>query len=480
MAVGSKKLLILSLDGASWEGLKPFQEQGKLSTLKALVQSGSSGSLHAMLPTFTYPNWAGFWRGENPSRHNIFAFKELGTKGVLRGLVDWNSLKSPTWLELVSARGLKVVSVHTPLTAPPRAVNGFLVADQHIRRTEDFTYPVELADELTSRFDNLHLPKSEQFFPSEGFGHLGDVREFVQKQIQSVQQTEELAEYLLKKSSWDVGLVHLFAPDPLQHALWHFVDPGHCSFSLEGHREVSNFFAALDVAIGRLIEIAKPEAVMLFSAHGFTSTRKILNLSRLFWEKGILRSNRFAKRLSRGFRGILGYPQRKDGSVSLDCKAIYVYKKERKDNAITDDLIGALESLEDPANGCSVIRKAWRAQQLYGVRGLPEWDIIVLEFTQGYTGRNGDIKRPVLWSCRPNQDYLIGTHTQTGLWTFSGREVTAGQNLQAGILNLAPTILTYLGVSVPGWMQANALPIFHSQRIIEDDIKWESGKKVKT
>src|SRR4030042_5735615 len=110
------KLLILSLDGASWEGLKPFQEQGKLPIISSLVSSGMSGPLSSMLPTFTYPNWGSFWTGQNPGRHGIFAFKELRSRGRLHQLVGWNSLKLPTWPELAHIRGFKMVSGYAPLT----------------------------------------------------------------------------------------------------------------------------------------------------------------------------------------------------------------------------------------------------------------------------------------------------------------------------------------------------------------------------
>lgn len=481
-----RSLLILSFDGASWEGAEPFLEGGQMPTLKKLVEGGASGPLQSVLPTFTYPAWASFWTGENPGRHLVFAFRELKERGLGRSLVEWSSLKRPTWLELVSDHGLRTVSVYALLTYPPRPVNGYVVGDLSMRDATDFTYPPVLAEELQARFGKLLVPKSEQFFPPGGFPDLSVVQEFVQRQIQSVQQTKDIALYLLRKSPWDVALVHFFATDPLQHALWHYLDPHNKNFNTEGHGIVGKFFAALDTAMSELIENTKPTAILIFSTHGFTTCHKILNLSRYLRDvdvlqdpaplqrllrriqrtRGIWRLNSLLARVSRNVHQIVHGTPWNPGHVFLDHKAIYVKRLGCDSNLITYRLARALEALEDPENGSRVIKKAWRAEELYSKVELPGWDILVLEPADGYTLRTGDFYRPIFWPCRPNQDYLIGTHTQTGVWSFSGTGIASTCGLRASILDLPPTLLACLGTPIPEWMEGKVLPILDSHRAV--------------
>jgi predicted AlkP superfamily phosphohydrolase/phosphomutase len=343
----------------------------------------------------------------------------------------------------------------------------------------DFAYPPELAQELQNRFTPLLAPVWEQFFPEGGFRDASDIREFVHKQIQSIIQTKEIALYLLEKGPWDIAVVHFFALDPLQHALWHGIDSRHPGFNSETHQEVGAFFSALDTAMSDLIEASHASAVMVFSEHGFTACRGALNLSRLLVEEGIVQHLRFtervlrrvpllrrSRRLNRVLRRFDERIRRRapflrwpSPSIFLETKVIYINISGKSDARMTDRVVRALQAIEDPETGSRVVRKAWRAEELYRTPKIPGWDILVLEMEDGYTGREGELHWPMTWSPRPNQEYLSGTHTRTGLWVLAGRGVTANDCFPAGILDLPPTLLTYLGVDVPEWMEGTVLQI---------------------
>jgi hypothetical protein len=82
-----------------------------------------------------------------------------------------------------------------------------------------------------------------------------------------------------------------------------------------------------------------------------------------------------------------------------------------------------------------------------------DWDTIVLEFVDGYTGRNGDETLPLLWSCAPLTDYLIGTHTQEGIWMLAGDGIVPQQDLPIHVMDLPAIILHYLGMDFPAGMK---------------------------
>jgi len=449
MQINQKKFLCLSLDGASWSGFDFLMKERTLPVITSLVNSGSYGSLHCMLPTFTYPNWASFWTGENPSRQGIFAFNDIGiSRGLLRK-VDWTSLKSPTWLEQISNNGFKIISIHAPLTLPPPQINGFVIADQHTITTEDFIYPPDFAGILKTRFKELHLPKAEQFFPHGGFKDSSDIDKFIEDQIWSIKQTKELAEYMLTECSWNVAIIHLFATDPLQHALWHLIDPRHPGFEIEGHNKVVKFFKELDSIIGHLIKIANPTAKLVFSSHGFVSTKRIFNISRALAEAGISRRRLFTRKIV------------KPENILLDHKALYIQNKKFGNGDTANKIIRAFERVRDPESGSLVIKKAWHARELYDGFRQDGWDVVILEFNEGYTSRNGDAESPILSDLlKPGKDYLIGTHTQTGVWILSGEGIITQPGFDASITDLPPTILTYLGQKVPTRMDGKVLPVF--------------------
>ena len=45
-----KRTLIIGLDGATWDVIKPLAEEGKLSTFKRLMEDGVWGDLESTIP----------------------------------------------------------------------------------------------------------------------------------------------------------------------------------------------------------------------------------------------------------------------------------------------------------------------------------------------------------------------------------------------------------------------------------------------
>ncbi len=51
------KLLIIGLDGATFDLIKPWAAEGKLPTLAKLMHDGVTGDLESTLPPVTSPAW---------------------------------------------------------------------------------------------------------------------------------------------------------------------------------------------------------------------------------------------------------------------------------------------------------------------------------------------------------------------------------------------------------------------------------------
>src|SRR5579862_1133306 len=98
-------LLIIGLDGATWDLLDPWIAQGRLPQLARLRAAGVWGPLASTVPPATLPSWATFMTGVNPGKHGIFDFtrREFGTYDVR--FVNATFRKAPTvWRLLSDAR----------------------------------------------------------------------------------------------------------------------------------------------------------------------------------------------------------------------------------------------------------------------------------------------------------------------------------------------------------------------------------------
>jgi predicted AlkP superfamily phosphohydrolase/phosphomutase len=418
-----------------------------------------------MLPTLPLPNWASFWTGESPTRHGIFAFAALGENGITSRMADRRHLKRPTWLDITSSQGLRIVSVYAPLTYPSNLTGGVIVSD---RAGQVSTNPPELEHDIRTQFDPLLVPRYKQFLPPHGFSAFEDVRRFIQGQIKSVRQTMGLTKYLIEKGTWDAAIVDVFATDPIQHALWHGVDLKHPAFESKLHHELGLFFSALDSSVGELIDAASPSGVLIFSSHGFTSTRRILNLARSLSDSGVLRPLRLverawkrARRKSRLLSNPIRQPWMVTGdhrhSIYLDDKAIYIFHPPGGSQPLVQKVSQILQAVEDPATNTRPICQVHYPQAHRHTSHAGRRSVLILEFAEGETARRGSLTGPLFKTCKANDDYLIGTHTGNGLWAFSGDGIANTDDEHATILDLPPTILQYLGLAVPYWMERPGL-----------------------
>ena len=69
-----KRTLIIGLDGATWDVIKPLAEEGKLSTFKKLMEEGVWGDLESTIPPITSPAWFSLATGMNPGKLGVFDF----------------------------------------------------------------------------------------------------------------------------------------------------------------------------------------------------------------------------------------------------------------------------------------------------------------------------------------------------------------------------------------------------------------------
>ena len=70
------KVLVVGLDGATFDLMLPWIEQGHLPTLGKLVGDGAWSRLHSTIPPHTPCAWSSFMTGMNPGKHGLFDFSE--------------------------------------------------------------------------------------------------------------------------------------------------------------------------------------------------------------------------------------------------------------------------------------------------------------------------------------------------------------------------------------------------------------------
>ena len=143
----NRKVVVIGLDGATFDLIKPWVDDEKLPNIGNLMKKGVWGNLKSVIPTLSAPAWVSFMTGKNPGKHGIFDFVVYSDSSYLSeeeqpSIVSSHSFKDKTIWDILSPYGKRVGVMNVPITYPPREVNGFLISDfMTPPSAEVFTYP---------------------------------------------------------------------------------------------------------------------------------------------------------------------------------------------------------------------------------------------------------------------------------------------------------------------------------------------------
>jgi predicted AlkP superfamily phosphohydrolase/phosphomutase len=115
-------VLVLAVNGAEWDLLRPLLIRGELPNLKKVIDNGSWGKLR----TVSAPNcpkvFSTFFTSVPPEQHGITGFVVDGQTA------NTNMLKSePIW-SILSKHGVTVGMANVPATFPVMPVNGYMIS----------------------------------------------------------------------------------------------------------------------------------------------------------------------------------------------------------------------------------------------------------------------------------------------------------------------------------------------------------------
>lgn len=157
--MSNKRILVIGIDGATFELIDPYIREGALPTLGALAERGVRGELESTIPPITGPAWASFMTGCNPARHSIGDFMRRRPGSYTLQPVNSTNIRTITLWEWMGRAGKRIVVLNVPVTYPPSPVNGVMVTGLLTPNTaQDFAYPAGVGTQLHERFEyQIHL-----------------------------------------------------------------------------------------------------------------------------------------------------------------------------------------------------------------------------------------------------------------------------------------------------------------------------------
>ncbi len=264
----SKKILIIGLDGTTFNFIDPLIAKGRLPVLAKLMKEGIRSPLETIFPPITSAAWTSFITGKNPGKHGIFEFIQRRQGQARETAANATQRSGKALWDLFSEENRPAISTNFPVTYPPSPINGVMISDfMTPRGRRDITQPSAVLAELEAKFGPYKLYMTETYAR-------GNVDNVLKELHEELDYKSKVNCYLMQNYDWQMFVTHIWGTDRCQHELWHIFDdthPRHDKEEAKLYRErIYDYWDTVDREVGNMLSAAGEDtAIFIASDHGF-------------------------------------------------------------------------------------------------------------------------------------------------------------------------------------------------------------------
>lgn len=348
-----KKLLVVGLDGATFDVMDSYVRSYPDGALASMYSSGTVRTLKSTLPFFTGPAWTTCMTGLRPDQHGVYHWRgrfdlECGS----RPLVSTRHIEEAFFWWYVQQQGGRISVTNFPMAYPaPPAEGVFVCGTLSLEDAPGQTWPPQLASELKVKIPGYRYE--------------------IEKGLSLVDRPNELRRHILKvgrnhltaavefaqPSRADLAIHVITVTDRMQHFFWdHESGIGSAVFDA---------YAFADAALRVLLAQNDWDNVLVVSDHGAGPSNHVF-----YTDEWLVKH---------------GWARPREGSGGVDMRASWAYAGEEPEIAIyvnrqdrqgfgvpSEEYVYALRQLRDrlmkvrvPGAGGRAFRQALLAHEVY-------------------------------------------------------------------------------------------------------------------
>ncbi len=424
-----RRVVILGLDGATWDIIDSRLAPGELPNITRLTAHGVRATLISVRPILSNIVWTSAVTGVVPERHGITDF-----------FFDRRFVRVPTLWDLVDQADGRVGLYKFLVTEPPLEVNGFVLPGWMTQNPKN-TYPPRLVERF-QLLTALHHPYASVRFLLQQRDQ--DMR-YGYRELRHARETATAFIDLHLRFDPDIAACIWFGTDTLGHKTWRYMDPQAFAEPLPPGGErfrgaLLDCYREADRQLGRVIRALDDGQTLfvLMSDHGMGPTERI-------FRRAHVRGSRILEMLDLDERFYIPSPH---AALLLNAR-----------------LPGRVEpATVTPAEHASVVeaaaqrfRSVCRAQNqepLFEVEVIVSGELDLRVRVADATTLES--RTPLTIDGHTFPAYKIvqffdhsGTHRLEGILVLAGPGIrTDGRIAEASIMDVAPTVLRGLGLPV--------------------------------
>lgn len=516
-----KRVLVIGLDGATFDLLKPWAQQNKLPALSRLLAEGAHGDLESTLPPMSAQAWTSFMTGCNIGKHGLidFIIRQPDSYGLQ--IVNGSIRDGDTLWGLLSDRGYRVGVINVPMTYPPEKVNGLLISGMDAPSLDsEFTFPSSLRKRLLQAVPDYVIESGGQNY-LQGYRKQPDrylkmVRDVARARLNATR-------LVMSETDWDLLVTVLRITDTTPHWFWKHMDPRHpfhCPGDERWSDAIESSYRYADECVAALLQECDDDTtVIVVSDHGFGPLGdRVIYLNTWLHEQGFLafkgspgsgashlvvkkvvwpvwramkrhlptKIKRWLKKtfpkLERRVPSLLalsGIDWANTRAYALEVRpGIFINLKGREPEGIVepgaeyehlrDEISRRLSAWRDPVDDQPIVEQVIKREERYHGPHLDQIADLMLKLRspQGYMyhlqhGNLSDLQHAVEVISEPEFELTLrpnASHTLNGICILKGPSIRPGARLSgASIVDIAPTVLHLLGEPIPDRMDGRVL-----------------------
>lgn len=467
-------MIILGLDGATLSVLRPWTEAGELPTFKRLFNESVHSDLESTEPPVTIPAWLTFATSRTPEDLDMYGFTHFNREIREPELTHDRYVSGKLW-DVVSDQGGKSVVFNIPGSYPWQEIDGTIVAAAPEYK-ESYAYPEERWDELVNLVDGYKLRIDAE----------SGTEEYVQQGLDLVEKRFTAFEHFIEQEEPDLAVGLIRATDRIAHHYW--------NEEITEDNDLLDVYKTVDRRLGKFLKRHEEENVVIMSDHGFEAIDSYFAVNNVLQQRGFttLSESGDYRRAALGMMrvvarrvlsklGLLTFVRRHvpeetvrsvpsgttlglDNAISLGridwdetvavadsggkTALVYVFEDDVTER---ERLLGDIEdALRDAVSEVEVEATFTRTD--CGKLHTP--DIKMTIRTSGvYTSSRFDVEGSVF-----HED--SSGHAMNGIFFARGPDFQNGKVEDARLIDIAPTVLHGLGMSIPEYMTGDVLDVF--------------------
>ena len=296
---GGEPLLVLALDGATFDVIQPMLADGLLPNLGRWMEEGQWGPLRSTTPPVTFPAWTTFMTGLEPGEHGIFDFTQRVSDAYRIQFVNASDRTGETLFEGLAQEGGRMLVLGMPATHPVGPLPGLFVPG--------FDAPVSTGSDAAATSDPALYQRVADLV---GPWMRPDVNESARDAASAERAIETLLNRIERKKNFTLEALGTMASQPegepqlvmivfaesdtVGHHYWRDHDaqsPRHDPETSATRREaIRSVYSALDEACGEIREaFGQERPCLVVSDHGMGgAAREIVHINRHLADGGWL------------------------------------------------------------------------------------------------------------------------------------------------------------------------------------------------